>query len=545
MGYDVIAFPAAAGLLYPFTLFPEIAALSMYPLGGGEYADVEARRAGRHQECAGTECTGSRWAGFLASIGMSRPVRTAGVASRPAPQAEGHAANAAALNALWDASHRGADQVSDLLKRLFRGFDGGLALRLWNGTTLRLGKAGSGDLAPPFTLVCRTPGVVRSMVLGRDPLRLVDAFFRSEIDIEGDFFAALRLKDHLHSIHLSFHDRLRALLTALSVPSHKNTEPGPGSFLSRLYGRAVKSHSRTENRAAISFHYDVSNEFYRLWLDEERVYSCGYFTNPDESLDQAQRNKLEHVCRKLRLRPGERLLDIGCGWGALVCWAARHHGVRAHGITLSRLQLEYAQQRIRSEGLQDQVTVELRDYRDLAGNGAYDKVSSIGMFEHVGLANLPTYLASVRRAVRPGGLFLNHGITHDEEGWNKTVATQFINRYVFPDGELDCVSNIQLGMERAGFEIHDVEGLRPHYALTLRHWVQRLEANREAALREVDEPTFRVWRLYMAACALEFESGGTGIYQILASSRNGGEWSVPMSRGDLYARRDDRSMGTN
>jgi len=406
-------------------------------------------------------------------------------------------------------------------------------VRLWNGTTLRLGKAGPDESA--FTLVCRNPGVVRSMVLGRDPLRLVEAFFRGDIDIEGDFFAALRMKDHLHSIRLSARDRLLALFTALRLRAPNDARPSPGSHLSPLHGRPVKAHSKTENRAAISFHYDVSNEFYRLWLDEERVYSCAYFTSPDESLDQAQRNKLEHVCRKLRLRPGERLLDIGCGWGALACWAARHHGVRAHGITLSRRQLEYAQQRIRSEGLQEQVTVELRDYRDLAAAGLYDKVSSVGMFEHVGLANMPAYLASVRRVLRPGGLFLNHGITHDEEGWNKTLATAFINRYVFPDGELDCVSNVQLGMERAGFEIHDVEGLRPHYALTLRHWVQRLEANREAALREVDEPTFRVWRLYMATCALEFESGGTGIYQILASKRNQGAWPVPLSRGDLYA----------
>lgn len=217
--------------------------------------------------------------------------------------------------------------------------------------------------------------------------------------------------------------------------------------------------------------------------------------------------------------------------------------MRAHGITLSYQQLAYAQQRIQAEGLQDQVTVELRDYRDIDGEDVYDKVSSVGMFEHVGLAKLPTYLATVMRVLRPGGLFLNHGITQDEEGWNKTVATEFINRYVFPDAELDCVSNIQLGMERAGFEIHDVEGLRPHYALTLRHWVQRLEAHREAALREVDEPTYRVWRLYMAACALEFEAGGTGIYQILASRRNRGEWPVPLSRRDLYAGRDNGRFG--
>lgn len=177
----------------------------------------------------------------------------------------------------------------------------------------------------------------------------------------------------------------------------------------------------------------------------------------------------------------------------------------------------------------------LCDYRDLPAEATYDKVSSIGMFEHVGLSHLPSNLAAVHRVLRPGGLLLNHGITHDEEGWNKTVASEFINRYGFPDGELDCISNIQLGMERTGFELHDAEGLRPHYALTLRHWVRRLEANVDAALREVDEPTYRVWRLYMAACALEFESGGTGVYQVLASRRDAGRCPVPLSRRDLYA----------
>lgn len=431
--------------------------------------------------------------------------------------------------------HRALDQTSSLLTRLFRTFDGSLALRLWNGATLIVGKGAAQAAEPLFTLVCHHPGFVRSMVFGRDPLRLAQAYFQGDIDVEGDFFAALNLKNHLSGIRLPISYRVGALLTAFRLPAADDARPSATSQRARLHGNAVKAHSRTENRAAISFHYDVSNEFYRLWLDEERVYSCAYFTSPDESLDQAQRNKLDHICRKLRLRPGERHLDIGCGWGALVCWAARHHGVQAHGITLSQQQFEYAQQRIRTEGLQDLVTVELRDYRDLAGAGVFDKVSSVGMFEHVGLANLPAYLATVMRVLRPGGLFMNHGITHDEEGWNKSLTTEFINRYVFPDGELDCVSNIQLGMERAGFEIHDVEGLRPHYALTLRHWVQRLEANRDAALREVDEPTYRVWRLYMAACALDFEAGTTGVYQILASRPNRGEWPVPLSRGDLYA----------
>jgi cyclopropane-fatty-acyl-phospholipid synthase len=211
--------------------------------------------------------------------------------------------------------------------------------------------------------------------------------------------------------------------------------------------------------------------------------------------------------------------------------------VHAHGITLSQKQYEYGQERIKREGLADRVTIELRDYRDLEGDGVYDKVSSIGMFEHVGLANLPVYNATVMRVLRPGGLFLNHGITHDSEGWQRTIDTEFINRYVFPDGELDTVSNIQRRMEQTGFEIHDVEALRPHYAMTLREWVSRLEARREEALQYVGESAYRVWRLYMAACAREFELGGTGIYQILASKRNEGISPVPLTRKDIYAAR--------
>ena len=417
-----------------------------------------------------------------------------------------------------------------IFERLMRGFDGFAALRLWNDTV----HAPIGGTAT-FTLVLRDPALLRRLVLGRSPLLLADAYFHGQLDFEGDLYSALTLKDHFQRISLSWRDKLALLRDAWRLPSRSDASLKPSNTMASRIARSFSHrHSRKSDRAAISFHYDVSNEFYGLWLDAQRVYSCAYFESPNDTLEQAQRNKLEHICRKLRLRPGERLLDIGCGWGALVCWAAKYHGVKAHGITLSGEQHAYVQQRIRDEGLQDRVTVELRDYRDLAGEAVYDKVSSVGMFEHVGLANLPAYLATVQRVLRPGGLFLNHGITHDEEGWNKTVASEFINRYVFPDGELDCVSNIQLGMERAGFEIHDVEALRLHYALTLRHWVQRLEAGREAALREVDEPTYRVWRLYMAACALEFEAGGTGVYQIVAS-RRGREPHIPLTRRDLYA----------
>ncbi|ALZ19633.2 TPA: class I SAM-dependent methyltransferase [Pseudomonas aeruginosa] len=416
-----------------------------------------------------------------------------------------------------------------ILRRLLAGIERPPALRLGDMLLHEL------ESHPEYTLIIRDPGLLRRLVLRPDPLLLAEAYFRGTIDIEGDLYTALGLKAHFERFSLSWRDKLALLRDALLLRvSDQDVLKPSRSLASRVARRFSHRHSRQTDQAAISFHYDVSNAFYGLWLDAERVYSCGYFKATDDTLDQAQRNKLEHICRKLRLQRGERLLDIGCGWGALVCWAAREHGVRAHGITLSQQQLEYARERIRSEGLQDLVTVELRDYRDLEGTAVFDKVSSIGMFEHVGLANLAAYYAVVQRVLRPGGLFLNHGITHDEEGWNRTVATEFINRYVFPDGELDCVSNIQLGMERSGFEIHDVEGLRPHYALTLRHWVQRLEARREEALREVDEVTFRIWRLYMAACALEFEAGGTGIYQIVASKRDGGSWPVPLTRSDLY-----------
>ncbi len=421
-----------------------------------------------------------------------------------------------------------------IVKQLLHNFQGAIALRLWNGAQYVFG-----DTVPKFTLVVRDPAVLRKLVLKRNPITLVDAYFRGLVDFEGDLYAGLRLKPYLQKLSLPIRSRAVLVWDALRLPAKTTADTVIAAVgnLDSLDANEAHKHSRLSDRAAISFHYDVSNAFYKLWLDEQMVYSCAYFESPDNSLEQAQSNKLEHVCRKLRLKPGERFLDIGCGWGAMVCWAAKNYGVKAHGITLSQRQFDYATERVKSLGLQYLVTLEMRDYRDLEGEAVYDKISSIGMFEHVGLANLPVYNATVMRLLRPGGLFLNHGITHDEEGWHPTLDAEFINRYVFPGGELDTISNILRGMELATFEIHDVENLRIHYAMTLREWVKRLEANHDAALNYVSEDAYRVWRFYMAACAMEFEAEGTGIYQILASKRGSPRLPappVPLTRRDIY-----------
>ena len=431
---------------------------------------------------------------------------------------------------------RGVDQASKLLIHLFRSYGGCVAVRLWDGTSLNVGRAAPNhaQVTPSFTLFFRTPEVVSLLVLGRDRLRLADAYFRGDMDIEGDFFAALSLKDHLDTICMSLPDRIRTLWAALRLRMLSDKSADNGRDMLTLEAGFVAAHSKVENRKAIAFHYDVSNDFYALWLDDSMVYSCAYFEQSNVTLEQAQWSKLDHICRKLMLKWGDRFLDVGCGWGALIIHAAQHYGVYAHGITLSQQQLELARTRISLAGLDDRVSVELRDYRDLEGECVYDKVASVGMFEHVGLKNLPVYFSTIHRLLKPSGLFLNHGITHDVEGWEETSSTEFINRYVFPDGQLDTVGNIQRRMETARFEIADVEALRPHYALTLRHWVSRLESHHAQALNYVDESTYRVWRLYMAACALEFESGEIGVYQVLGCKRGVGSSALPLTRRHLY-----------
>jgi cyclopropane-fatty-acyl-phospholipid synthase len=299
---------------------------------------------------------------------------------------------------------------------------------------------------------------------------------------------------------------------------------------------------RRPNRANIAHHYDVSNAFYRLWLDSRMVYSCAYYRHDEDTLDEAQAAKLDHVCRKLRLAPGERFLDIGCGWGALLFHAAAHYGVAAHGITLSRQQFDYVQREIAQRGLADRVRVDLLDYAELPADARYDKIASIGMFEHVGLARLGRYFGTIRRALAPGGLVLNHGITHNFVGRHSLGSGlgDFVEDYVFPGGELTHVSTVLEALGAQGLEILDAEALRPHYSRTLWSWADRLEAQADAARAEVGEERFRVWRIYLAGAAHAFDRGWLSLFQILAGkSRADGGLSHPLTREYMYPQAAD------
>ncbi|MGI8855636.1 MAG: class I SAM-dependent methyltransferase, partial [Thermomicrobiales bacterium] len=314
----------------------------------------------------------------------------------------------------------------------------------------------------------------------------------------------------------------------------------------RLRGRL---HSRPRDRAAIRYHYDVSNDFYALWLDTRMTYSCAYFEHGDEGIDAAQEAKYDLICRKLRLRPGERLLDIGCGWGGLAIFAAERYGVEATGVTLSVRQAELAKERIAAAGLTDRVSIVLDDYRNLPSGMPFDKIVSVGMFEHVGRPRLPEYFTTAHHLLKAGGLFLNHGIAqqHDFHTPARRVIdremnarTSFVWNYVFPDGELVPISEALGVAERAGWEVRDVESLREHYAMTLRHWNRRLTAHEEEAKRLVGEESYRVWRLYMGGAAYSFAHERISIYQALFTKPDpSGNAHIPLTRRDIYTRNND------
>jgi cyclopropane-fatty-acyl-phospholipid synthase len=345
---------------------------------------------------------------------------------------------------------------------------------------------------------------------------LGDAYVAGRLDVEGGLLEALPIAERL-------------------------VEAGGSGTAHRMAGAFARHTARTD-RKAVSYHYDVGNEFYRLWLDERMVYSCAYFRTGDETLDEAQRAKLDHICRKLRLVPGERLLDVGCGWGGLAIHAAQHYGVSAVGITLSKEQHALARERVAALGLADRVAVELVDYRELPqryGERSFDKAASIGMFEHVGLRNLARYFGTVAAMLRERGLFLNHGITASDVE-HRPVGSgvgDFIGRYVFPHGELPHLHLAVREMSAAQFEVVDVESLRPHYARTLAHWSRRLESRLDEAARVVGDRTLRTWRAYLAGCSHGFSQGWVTIHQLLGSVQRGpGGTGLPLTRDWMYGR---------
>ena len=296
----------------------------------------------------------------------------------------------------------------------------------------------------------------------------------------------------------------------------------------------MRTRSRDADARAIAHHYDVSNEFYALFLDPLMVYTCAYYRDPDGKLEQAQQDKLDHVCRKLELARGETMLDIGCGWGSLAIWAAQHYGVRAHGVTLSKAQADYATERIQKERLADRCRVDFLDYRDLPASFTFDKIAAVGVIEHVGIPNYPAYFGSVRARLRDGGLYLNHGIVHDFH-WKPTSQTEFLYRHVFPNGDLAGLSQTLTEIERASFEILDVEGLRLHYARTCRHWVERLVARADEARALAGERTYRTWLLYLTCSAVAFEGGSIGLYQVLTRKhRDPAVDRAPRTRDHIY-----------
>ena len=377
-----------------------------------------------------------------------------------------------------------------------------LRLRLWDGKDLDLGPS------PSVTLAINDPEILAE--LAHPSLDLLGAaYVEGRVDLDGPLDEVIRIGDELS----------RAL--------GKDDSAVP----------ARRPHDKATDAEAISYHYDLSNEFYQLWLDRDMVYSCGYFETGSEDLDQAQQAKLRHLCRKLRLKPGERLLDVGCGWGGLARFAAREFGVEVLGITLSREQLRLGRERVAAEGLEGQIQLELMDYRDLPRDGQFDKVVSVGMFEHVGHANLPLYCQQLSGVVRPGGLVMNHGITarHVDGRPVGQGAGEFIGRYVFPHGELPHLVQIGSCISESGLEIVDVESLRLHYARTLDFWSQRLEAQLDKARELVPERALRIWRVYLAGCAYGFRRNWINLHQILASRpHEDGSHEVPWSRADLY-----------
>jgi cyclopropane-fatty-acyl-phospholipid synthase len=420
-------------------------------------------------------------------------------------------------------------------------FERAYDIRLWDGTV----QHGGANPRADFLLNIRRCGALRRMLLPPSELSIVEAFISNDIDIEGNVESAMGLGDDIGKRIQSAPGIASLIPSVLALPRDDDSPPLDESRYARSL-RLLTPRGRRSTEPEIQFHYDVGNDFYALWLDPSMLYTCAYYRKESDDLATAQINKLNHICRKLRLEPGDRLLDIGCGWGGLVMHAAEYYGADATGITLSAAQAEYAQKKIAEKGLSDRCRVQMMDFRDLPATARFDKISSVGVTEHVPEGQQPAYFVRVFQALKPAGLFLNHcevslraarrsysiGERIGRWLWKRD---QFIDKYVFPDAKLVALGSIVRSAESVGFEVRDIESLREHYMMTLRAWNMCLERRKSDAIKLVGERTYRVWRLYMSAGAYSFRTGGINIVQTLLSKpAPGGRAGVPLTREDLY-----------
>jgi cyclopropane-fatty-acyl-phospholipid synthase len=414
-------------------------------------------------------------------------------------------------------------------------------IKLWDGTSQRAGILPAAD----FSLFFRRRGGLRRMLLPPSELSIVEAFISGDVEIEGNLESAMGLADVIAKNVQSGGGLAKLLPGVLALPKDDEAPPLDENRYSRGL-RLLTPRVRKSAAPEIRFHYDLGNDFYSMFLDPRMQYSCAYYKKESDSLETAQLNKLDHICRKLRLKPGDRLLDIGCGWGGLVLHAAEKYGAQATGVTLAPKQAAWAQQKIAEKGIGDRCKVEVMDFRDLPANARFDKMASVGVTEHIAEDEQPDHFARAFRMLEPGGLFMNHcevstrtarrtmsvGEKLSRRLWKRD---QFIDKYVFPDAKLVPLASVIRSAERVGFETRDVESLREHYAMTLRAWVRGLERRKTEATVLVGERTYRVWRLYMSAAAYGFHTAGLNIVQtLLAKPRPGGNSNMPLTREYMY-----------